>query len=284
MTAIPQDLTASRPARRSIGPLEVFACCWRHRTLVALLARRDILARYRGSLLGVLWSFVNPLLLLGAFLFVFSTVFEARWRVPAMDKGHFALILFPGLIVFWLFTDCFSRAPKLMRDNSAYIKNVVFPLEVLPWVVLLSALFHAGASSAVYFVFYAFITGTPPWTAVLFPVVLVPLALFALGTVWFLSAIGVFVRDLAQVTPVATTLLLFLSPLFYPLSAVPESIRGVLQLNPLAHVIGEARGVLLWGEVPDWGAFGLASGLAWLVAWLGLLWFNRTRKGFADVV
>lgn len=283
MTAV-QHSVASRGARSAANPFEVFASGWRHRHLVSRLTRRDVLARYRGSLLGLLWSFLNPLLMLAAFTFVFNTVLLVRWGAPQETGVDFALILFAGLIVFWFLSDCLGRAPTLILENVSYVKTVLFPLETLPWVVVLSALFHTAVSSGVFALFHLAVSGPPPWTALLFPLVIAPVWLFALGAIWFLASLGVYLRDVRQIVPVAITLLLFLSAIFYPVSAIPEALRPYMYLNPLVRLIEEARAVLIWGRLPDWPSLVGASAAGWLVAWLGLAWFTRTRKGFADVI
>ncbi len=269
---------------RWLHPGAVFGVAWRQRGLVARLAWRDVLQRYRGSSLGLLWSLFHPLLMLAVFTFVFSQVFRARWGVDVESTSEFGLVLFAGLVVFWMFSECVGRAPALMLENPAYIKRVVFPLEVLPWVVVVSGLFHAAVSSVVLVAAVAILTGGLPWTAITLPAVFVPIALTSLGVVWFVAALGVYVRDLQQIVPVLLTALLFLTPIFYPPEAVPESFRSVLALNPLATSVEQVRGVLVFGRPPDWLALALASVGSWAVAWAGLWWFERTRGGFADVV
>jgi lipopolysaccharide transport system permease protein len=262
----------------------VFTSFWRHRHLILRLTRREVQAKYRGSLLGLLWALLSPLLLLAVFTFIFSTVFEMRWDVEIRSRSDFALLLFSGLICFWLFSECVSRAPELVFENVSYVKRVVFPLEVLPWVALLSGVFHAALSSLVLLAAYVVWLGTPPWTAALVPILFLPLLLVIMGLSWFLASLGVFLRDTKQIVPVVVTMLMFLSPIFYPLSAIPESFQGFVQLNPLAYIIEEIRAALFYGRLPAWLPFGLAAASGWLVAWLGLVWFQITRKGFADVV
>lgn len=258
---------------------------WRHRALVLQLARREILRRYRGSLLGLAWSFLHPLLMLAVYTFVFSVVFEARWGAGD-DKGRagFAIILFAGLIVHALFSECLNRAPSLILSSPAYVKKVVFPLEILPFVAIGVALFNASIGFAVLLAAQSVLFGGLSWTVIFIPVVLAPLTLAILGLTWLLAAISVYLRDIAQSVGVVTTTLLFLSPIFYPAAALPEPYRGLLHLNPLTFVIEQARSVLIWGQPPDWGGFALYSAASLLAAWGGFWWFQRTRTGFADVV
>jgi len=268
----------------SISPREIFTAPWRHRTLVAALIRREVSGRYRGSMLGILWSFFLPVLMLAVYTFVFSIVFKARWTPGSDSKTEFALVLFTGLLVFNLFAECVNRAPGLVLSNVNYVKKVVFPLEILPVVALGSAFFHMLISLLVWCVFHLALFGMVPPTALLLPLVLLPLMLLTLGVSWFLAAIGVYLRDVAQVTGVVVTTLLFLSPVFFPLSALPEPYRRLLMFNPLSPAIEMARDVLVWGKLPDWSLLAGYGAVAAILACLGFAWFQKTRKGFADVI
>ncbi|MBK1709918.1 ABC transporter permease [Marichromatium gracile] len=267
------------------APSALPASLWRNRGLVLQLVRRDISSRYRGSWLGLAWSVLNPVLMLLVYSFVFSVVFKARWGGPVED-GHaaFGLVLFAGLIVHALFSEVANRAPRLILDNVSYVKRVVFPLEVLPWVALGSALFHMGISLVVLLAGQWLLTQSLPWTALLLPVVVAPLLLVTLGCGWFLAATGVYLRDIGQSIGLLTTVMLFLSPTFYPLSALPELGQTLLYLNPLTLVIEESRRVLLFGQLPHWGGLLVYSVISVMVAWGGFWWFQRARRGFADVV
>ena len=270
----------------SVLPHEIAASLWRNRDLVAALIKREVIGRYRGSIMGMAWSFFNPLLMLAIYTFVFSVVFKARWGTGGGDesKTDFAILLFVGMIVHGLFAECINRAPALILSNVNYVKRVIFPLEILPWVAFGSALFHTAISVAVLLAAQLILSHHVPWTAVLFPLVLLPLALLAMGLAWFLSAFGVFVRDIGQVTGMFTTVLLFLSPVFYPLSALPPKYQGWLQLNPLAFVIEEGRKVLFFGQLPSFGHWSFLTAAGMLVAWCGFAWFQKARRGFADVL
>lgn len=248
------------------------------------MVRREVIGRYRGSFLGLLWSFVNPVLMLMVYTFVFGFVFKARWGQGNTDKYEFALVLFAGLIVFNLFSECISRAPGLILANVNYVKKVIFPLEILPWVALGSALFHTGISLGVLLIFLAVIGHDFFWTMLWLPVVLLPFLLLIMGLSWLLASIGVFIRDVGQLIGMALTVMMFMSPIFYPLSALPETISHYLFLNPLTFVVEQVRNILLWGLQPDWRYLAIYSITSIVVAWLGLLFFEKTRKGFADVL
>jgi lipopolysaccharide transport system permease protein len=248
------------------------------------MVKREIVGRYRGSVLGVLWSFVNPVLMLAIYTFVFSLVFKARWGQGSDDKYEFALVLFAGLIVYNLFAECISRAPGLILANVNYVKKVIFPLEILPWVALGSALFHAAVSITVLLVFLVVLGHSLTWAALLLPIVVLPLLLVIMGLSWLLAALGVFIRDVGQFIGMVLTVLLFMSPVFYPASALPEAVRFYLLLNPLTFIIEQTREILIWGHLPNWTGLGLYFGVALLIAWAGLFCFEKTRKGFADVL
>lgn len=268
----------------STSPAEMFASAWRNRSLISQMVRREVIGRYRGSLMGLAWSFFNPLLMLAIFTFVFSVVFQARWGGGVDDKVTFAIIIFVGLIAHGLFAECVNRAPALILSNVNYVKKVIFPIEILPWIALGSALFHAAISLVVLLLAQLLLDQHLPWTAILFPVVLVPLVFITMGLAWFLSSLGVYARDIVQITAMLTTILFYLSPVIYPVSALPEQYQPWMRANPLTYVIEEGRNTLIYGQIPDLTRWGLATGIALVVAWLGFAWFQKTRRGFADVL
>ena len=278
--------TAGRPriSLAEYGPQHILTSFTRDADLILQLTRREIAARYRGSVLGVAWSFVTPMLMLAIYTFVFSVVFQTRWETTIDNRFEFALVLFAGLIVFTLFSECIGRAPTLLLENPSYIKRIVFPLEALAWVVALSALFNAVVSFAILLVGLLIIVGLPPVTVLWLPVVLLPFFVMTLGLVWFLASTGLFVRDIRQLVGIILPVMMFASPLFYPVSAVPEAFRGYMKLNPLAVAMEQVRNVLLFGNPPDFGELALACALSLGVAWAGVAWFLVTKRGFADVV
>jgi lipopolysaccharide transport system permease protein len=265
--------------------IEPFASFWRNRRLVWQMARRDVIGRYRGSMMGVAWSFFHPALMLAVYTFVFSVVFKARWGIGSGDgRASFAVVLFVGMIVHGLFAEVANRAPALVIGNVSYVKRVVFPLEVLPWIAMGSALFHTGVSLSALILAQLLLGHSMPWTAVLFPLVVIPLIIATMGVAWFLAATAVYVRDIGQTMGIVTTVMLFLAPVFYPVTALPEHYRAWLHLNPLTFIIEEGRKVLLFGQFPDWVGWALYLLVSLGVAWGGFWWFQRTRRGFADVV
>ena len=258
---------------------------WRHRELILQMARREVIGRYRGSIMGLAWSFFNPVMMLVVYTFVFSVVFKARWGAGADEsKTGFAIVLFVGMIVYGLFAEMVNRAPLLILSNVNYVKKVIFPLEILPVVSMGAALFHTFISLGVLLAAILLINGSMAWTAIFFPLVILPLLIATLGIAWFLASLGVFVRDVGQTVIIFTTALMFISPVFYPVSALPEKFQAWLMLNPLTFVIEQSRAVMIIGKLPDWSGLGIYSLISLFVAWAGFWWFQKTRKGFADVL
>jgi len=267
-----------------MSPVHLFRSFWDNRFLIWQMTKRDVLGRYRGSVFGILWSFAVPLVMLGVYTFVFSFVFKARWGEETGTKSDFALFLFAGLIVYSLFSECTTRAAMVIPNHANYVKKVVFPLETLLWVTMGSALFHSLLSILVLLIGYITFHGALHWTTVFLPVVLFPLILFIMGTSWFLASMGAFIRDTSQFVGIITTVLLYMSPVFYPASILPDGLRPLLFLNPLTFIIEQARDVTIVGNTPAWFRLSLYTIVSFGVAWFGLLWFHKTRKGFADVV
>ncbi len=266
------------------SPIELVRSMVRNRSLTVALIKREVAGRYNGSVLGLLWSFFNPLFMLAVYTFVFSVVFNARWNIASSSKTEFALMLFAGLMIFNLFAECVTRAPAMIIGNTNYVKKVVFPLEVLALSTLGTALFHFVVSLIVWLLAYVFFFGQPHYTILFLPVILLPLMMLILGLVWFLSSMGVYLRDVSQIIGVLTSMLMFLSPIFYPITALPEQYRAFLYFNPLTAIIEMSRGVLFLGELPSFKLLGLYYVGAAVIFWLGFVWFQKTRKGFADVL
>ena len=258
---------------------------WLQRQLFFKLLRRDFAERYRGSYLGVVWSLLLPLLSLLVFTFFFGVIFKMRWAGHGDGSlSELALVLFVGLALYNFLAECLSRAPGLILAHQNYVKNVIFPLEMLPAVMVASALLTLAATLLVILLLQATVGAGLSWTALLLPVTVLPLVLFVLGLSWVLASLGVYIRDIQQLIVPLVQLLMFLSPVFYPVAALPESIRPWLQLNPLALVIEQTRGIVLFGQPPAWTPYLLCLLATLLIALLGAWWFARTRQGFADVL
>jgi lipopolysaccharide transport system permease protein len=249
------------------------------------MTKREVVGRYRGSVLGIAWSFFHPLLMLTIYTFVFSVVFKSRWGVSTDEtRTQFAIVLFVGMIVHSVFADVINRAPGLIISNVNFVKKVVFPLDILPSVAIGAALFHSIVSLGVLLIAFVLFNGYLNWTAIFIPLVLLPLIILTLGFAWMLASLGVFLRDLGQTTGIITMVMFFLSPIFYPVTALPVALRPWIMANPLTFIIEQAREVLIWGHLPNWMGLGIYTLAATIIAWLGYVWFQKTRKGFADVL
>src|SRR5215469_10917752 len=266
------------------SPYALAASLVKNRGLITTLVVREVTSRYRGSLLGWIWPFITPLFMLLVYTFVFGVIFHSRWNNVTASRSDFALILFVGLTIFNLFSECVNRAPTLVLGNANYVKKVVFPLEILPWVALGAALFTWLVSTVVWLVFYIALVRAPHASAILLPFVILPCALVVTGLTWFLSSLGLYLRDVSQIITIITSVFMFLAPIFYPITAVSERYRYLLYLNPLTIPVEEARELLYWGTVPDLEIYAIYLLISVLFAWLGFAWFQKTRKGFADVL
>jgi lipopolysaccharide transport system permease protein len=266
-------------------PIELLASLWHNRSLILALTRRDIVGRYRGSFLGVFWSFVNPLLMLGVYTFALGVVLGARWTKGSDSHMDFAVILFSGMLVFNLFAECVNRASSLVLSNPSYVKKVVFPLEILPVVSFCSSLFHMVVSLSVWVLFYLIGFGVPSPAILLLPVVMLPLVLFTIGISWILASLGVYLRDVGHMVSSMTLMLMFLSAVFYPIDSLPEALRGPLMVvNPLVFHVEICRQVMVWGKLPAWSSWSIYFAFGLGLACLGFAWFQKTRRGFADVL
>ncbi len=256
-----------------------------HDDLIYQFTRREVEGRYRGSFLGVIWSLVNPLTQLLIYTFVFGTVFSSRWPGSRTDNlAEFAMTLFCGITAFNIFAECISRAPGLIIGVPNYVKKVVFPLEILPVTVLGAALFHGLISIGILLIGNIMIGGSLHWSVLLLPLVALPLIFLCLGLGWFLASLGVFVRDITYTVTLLVQVLLFTSPIFFPIENIPVAFRSILQLNPLAFIVESFRRVLLWGTMPDWRAFSIWLMITAVAMILGYTWFMRTKRAFADVI
>ena len=268
----------------SATPAAMLRSFWQHRELLCDLVRRDFIGRYKGSMLGVVWSLFNPLLMLIIYTLVFSVAFKARWGAGEESKVAFAIVLFSGMIVHSFFAECLNRAPGLITSHPNYVKKVVFPLEILACMALLSAFLHFLVSFGILLLFCVLAGEAIQSGALLIPIVLIPLILMTLGFSWAFASLGVYLRDLSQVMGMVTTIALFLAPVFYPTDALPEAYRTLLVWNPVTLPIVQLRDLLLWGKPIRWGAWAVSLLVGVSVCQIGFWWFQKSRRGFADVL
>lgn len=275
-------------AAHPISLHSMLSSIWANRMLIWQMSKRDVLGRYKGSLMGLLWSFLNPLLMLAVYTFFFAVVFKSKWgAVPnggEESKTLFAVILFVGMIMHGLFAEVLNRAPTLILSNANYVKKVVFPIEILPVISMVSALFHSMVSIGVLLIVFVMFNGFLHWTIILIPLIIFPLVILTMGAAWMLASLGVYARDVGQTIGLAMTVMMFMSPVFYPITSLPVEFRPWILANPLTFIIEQARVILIWGQQPNWLGLLKYTVVASLVSWLGYVWFQKTRKGFADVL
>ncbi len=280
------SITINPHAAQPTSLMSLVRSLWRNRQLIVQMTKREVAGRYKGSVMGLAWSFFNPVFMLVVYTFVFSEIFKSRWVGVGGDdsKTQFAVVLFVGLIALNLFAEVINRAPGLITSNVNYVKKVVFPIEILPVIAMGAALFHSLISLGVLLIAFIIFNGYLHWTVVFIPLVLMPLVILSLGIAWVLASLGVFLRDVGQTIGLITTVLMFLSPVFYPITAVPERFRPFIMANPLTFIIEQVREVVIWGHTPNWTGIWIYTIVAMLIAWAGFAWFQKTRKGFADVL
>ena len=277
------SITINPHAAQPTSLMSLVQSLWRNRQLIVQMTKREVVGRYKGSVMGLAWSFFNPVFMLVVYTFVFSVIFKSRWGGDE-SRTLFALVLFVGMIVLGLFSEVVNRAPSIILANVNYVKKVVFPIEVLPVIAMGAALFHTLISLSVLLMAFLLFNGFLHWTVNFTPLILLPLVILTLGISWMLAAIGVFLRDVSQTISLITTVLMFLSPVFYPVTAVPERFRPFIMANPLTFIIEQAREVVIWGHLPNWIGLGAYTLAATIITWAGYTLFQKMRKGFADVL
>lgn len=259
---------------------------WLHRELIGQFIRREVVQRYKGSYLGMVWSLITPLALLLVYTIAFSVIMKVGWGRGGTAHGHvnYAVMLFAGFVAFNVFSESVLGAPHLIVNNTNLVKRVVFPLEILPLQVVGVALVNSFFGLAILLVGVLAIQGHIPYTIVFLPLIYVPLVLLCAGLAWFFASLSVFIRDVGHLLAVVMQMLFFLTPIIYPVSAVPESVRFLLYLNPLSFIVNHFRRVIILGQMPDWSQYAILTVFTGLVCMAGYIWFMKSKKTFADVV
>lgn len=264
----------------------LFSELYRNKKLLISLTKREIAMKYKGSIGGSAWAILMPLCMIIIYTFVFSNIFKAKWGTNGYDapKSEFALILFVGVIAYNFFSECITRSPTIITSNPNYVKKVVFPLDILPIVYVFSALFNMLLTTIVWFVCFVIIIGVPHPTVIYFPFAVLPLVIFSMGISYLLASLGTYIRDINQLTGLIVTALMFLSPIFYPVSAIPEAFRPIMELNPLTPAVEEMRNVLYWGKEINWLLCLNSSIYSFIFLVFSFLFYSKTKKGFSDVL
>ncbi len=279
---------ATSPAAGTIDRLAIFVpvvLLVRQRVALRQFLLRAILRRYRLNAFGLLWTIIVPLTTLGIYTFVFGVVMESRWDANGDSSTYgFSLYLFSGLIVFWVLAETMSRSPIAVVEHTNLVKRAVFPLEILPPVVVGNAVFHALVNTSVLLAALIAMEGQIPLTALLLPIVLLPFVLLLTGLSWILAAIGVYFRDIVHMVGLFMTGALFISPVFYSTDRLSPALQALIMLNPITFIVLQVRLIVLEGEGPDWMGLALYFIIAWVIASTGLAFFRHARANFADVL
>jgi lipopolysaccharide transport system permease protein len=263
---------------------EPFRSLWRHRELYRRVLLRDVQSSFRGSTLGLAWIVIIPLVLVAIYTFVFGAVLNSTWVTATRSTFEVPLIFFTGLTVFGFFMEVIGRAPNYIRDNRIYVTKIIFPLDILCWVLVGTALFKFCVNILLLLLFLAFLTGGIPTGMLLLPFLLVPFVLMTLGIAWVLAAVGAFVRDLSHILQALGPIIMFLSPVFYSVIQVPEIFRDLYYLNPLTFILENLRNLLFFGQIFSMQAYIIYFCVAAVVFTLGFVCFQKLRPGFADVI
>lgn len=257
-----------------------------NKDLIIQMLMRSLAARYQGSILGVGWSFAQPLLMLGVYTFVFGIVFKARWGGADFgdSRSAFPLIMFCGMAVFHIFSESVNNSTMVVANNPGFVKKIIFPLEILPLCNVLTSLIFGLVWFALLLMGVVLFLGSGSWTMLFLPIVLLPLLLLSSGLSFLVASLGVYLRDMQQIVNIVTQVLFFMTPIFYPTDLVPERIRWVLQANPLSILVEQTRRVFLFNQFPEVLPMLEVFAISMVIFQLGLLWFSKTKKGFADVL
>ena len=275
----------ARPSVRDLlVPWRILGNLFHHGNLIVQFTRREIEKRYRGTSLGILWSFLTPLIMLGVYTLVFGVIFGGSYGHPGETKTQFALGLFCGLLIWEFIGGSLSGSPGLIVSNPNYVTKVIFPLEILPLCSVGATFFHMAVGFIPLLIFVLIVEGGIPLTALQVILIMFPVIFYCLGLTWIISALGVFLRDIGSLIPPALTILMFLSAIFFPLSAIPQSFRWIVELNPAAILISMARNALVFGQSLDWGVLGIQTLISLIVAILGYALFVKCKPAFADVI
>jgi lipopolysaccharide transport system permease protein len=254
------------------------------KSLLKQLMIRDYTARYKSGALGLAWTVINPLLMLTLYSFVFVAIFKMRWGVNDTSGHNFILLLFTGILVHGLFSEVITRAPSLIISNPAYVKKVVFPLELMPIIPLFGATVNFFIGMMLVFIMQIWINGELTFSVFLIPLIIIPFVILLTGISFIFSSLGVYFRDLNQMAGLIATIAMFASPVLFPMENVPEKYRIILYFNPITLVVEQLREVVILGTVPDVYHTMIYFIAAIAIFIIGLVWFQIVRKGFADVL
>ncbi len=279
-----REITKQQPSWQYLNPLSALFGIWKGRDLLKQLIRRNIEIRYKGTMMGLIWMLVTPLVMLAVYTFVFGTVLKARATSFGDSMGAFALFLFCGMTVFNIFSESVNGSVGIVTGNPNYVKKVVFPLELLPVSAVFTACFFGLIWIGILLLGIGILLHKFCLAAVCLPLIFIPLILFSCGFSWLVASLGVFLRDLAHVIGILLMVLYFMTPIFYSVEAVPAACKPLMLLNPLTSIVQATRQVLMLGVWPSWPVLGFVTLISMALFQIGYFWFMKTKRGFADVL
>lgn len=265
-------------------PFKIMSSVFYHRKLIIQLSKKEIKAKYKGSYLGFLWSLITPIIMLLIYTLVFGVIFQSKWDIEVNNTHYFAMVLFIGLTTFNIFSEVIVGSVNIISNNVNYVKKVIFPLEILPIVVLCTSLFQNSINFLIIIAFSFLFLDIFSISILILPFYMLPFLLSIIGISWIISSVGVYIKDLNQVIGSLISGLLFLSPVFYPLEAIPDKFKPYFDLNPLTIIISDVRRIVLFGEIPSVLSWCGALIISVLILSLGYKFFNSVKRGFSDVL
>jgi lipopolysaccharide transport system permease protein len=251
--------------------------------LILSLTKRELAARYRGSVLGFVWAVLTPVVMIAIFTIIFAGIFKARFG-SGSSQWDYALYLFCGLLPWNAFQESLQLSSTTIVGHANLVKRVVFPLETLPVSLSLAAVANQMFGTVALLLAAALLRGELHATIVFLPLLVIPQLLATFGAAWLIASLGVFVRDIVQGITLLLMAWMYLTPIIYPETLVPERYRGIVNLNPFTPLVRNYRRILLEGSLPDWRGLAYFGVFAVVSFVLGYWWFARTRKNFADVI
>lgn len=278
-TSLTKSEAAQPPQFTATGVQEL----WLQRHLLALMVKRDCIGRYKGSLLGLLWPLINPFGHLLLYTFLFSVVLKVKFGTSG-STSNFALYLMAGLLPWGAFAEALARSSTVILEHPNLVKRVVFPLQILPLVTVLSALVTEAIAFIILLAGVLIYNHGLPMSLVFLPMIIISQILLTAGISWFVASLSVYIRDIRHLMALGLSAWMYGTPIVYPATALPEQIQFILWLNPMAGIVMDYRRVVLEGLAPDWQHYGVYTAMAIIVCIIGFNFFEATKKSFADVM
>lgn len=263
-----------------------FLSLYKGKDLLVELTKRDFQQRYKGSILGVIWALLSPLLMLAVYTFIFVAVFKLKWGAMETNgsKMLYTMMIFAGLIPFQIFSESVNRSVSILNQSANYIKKVVIPVEILPSSIVLSTVLNSFFSVCLLTLGKVFFLDTPNWTLVFIPLLMIPITFLSLGISLLVAAFGIYLKDLVYVIGLLVNVLFYMSPIFYSTDALPENFKVFVMFNPIAPIIEQYRDVFVSGQMFSLHEYFISAFWAFVFFIIGLIIFRYLRRGFSDVI